>query len=117
MLFSCVEKQGKYRDLWTLRRIAFDTETGMLYCTARETDLRVMWKHQVRVVRIIARPSVVDIDYKAVNFDVRELFSFKVEGASATLTPRCSRAWSSPRKSTPLFVPFRSVPTLLGRVW
>ncbi|RNC58763.1 hypothetical protein TcCL_ESM03593 [Trypanosoma cruzi] len=81
MLFSCVEKQGKYRDLWTLRRIAFDTETGMLYCTAREKDFRVMWKHQVRVVRIIAKPSVVDIDYKAANFDVRELFSFKVEGS------------------------------------
>ncbi|RNE96502.1 uncharacterized protein Tco025E_09721 [Trypanosoma conorhini] len=81
MLLSCVEKQGKYRESWTLRRIAFDTERSMLYCSDKETEFRVVWKHQMRVVRIIAKPSVVDIKYDAPNFDKRDLFSFKVEGS------------------------------------
>ncbi|KEG08382.1 hypothetical protein DQ04_07311000 [Trypanosoma grayi] len=99
MLYACVEKQGKYRDGWVERRIAFDTEACHMYCSAKESGHHHMWKHKVKVVRIIAKAIVTKIDYTASNFDPRDLFAFKVEGSYRSLRsgplPELERAESS----------------------
>ncbi|KEG08383.1 hypothetical protein DQ04_07311010 [Trypanosoma grayi] len=104
MLYGCVEKHGKYSSGWTERRIAFDIAAGHLYCSAQKEGHHHMWKHKVKVVRIIAKASVTKIDYTASNFDPRNLFAFKVEGSYRPIShkrtqfevPRDKRASVSP---------------------
>lgn len=85
MLLARLEKRGKYVDSWSGRDVLFNTETGMLYATGKETGIHVMWRHKMKVMRIIAKANVVDIDYRSLHFDVRDIFSFKLEGSARHL--------------------------------